>query len=285
MRKLNVKTIYKIGDTTVLADVEAVLGNIQKVKRIQHYIYEEVRMEGILDLTNTVSSGVEKFVIPFSESGSYVDKMLSADSYHMHMRVFDLRKISYHGGTTLSSGVLPKWDLGNIFFKACSLSSSGRWQLDAAHEVYVMDLFRDTGVAIADAFPAYVLFYNQETMQKEVRFCEVARKFDGDITYYRDLRDSFKFGARNDQFIDFVDEFGGVRKAIINMLVVDYITNQEDRHAKNFGLTNIGVFTPLYDNGASLNYSTPDESLVHVNDEIAVFKALGKNTLRLGLTK
>ena len=49
---------------------------------------------------------------------------------------FDLTDEVYHGGSTLSSGTLPKWDLldGAYMIKRCSIDAFGNFLTDAANE-------------------------------------------------------------------------------------------------------------------------------------------------------
>jgi hypothetical protein len=108
-----------------------------------------------------------------------------------------------------------------------------------------------------------------------VRFCEVAKKFSGGLTYYRDLRRSRDYGKKNDELIEFTDDFPDVKLDLMNMFVADFIMNQEDRHAKNFGVLDNGCFSPLYDNGQSLHHSVPDQSLQFAQDDAARIKFLG----------
>jgi len=211
----------------------------------------------------------------------YVRKMLTVTKYGDNMAIIDLRNVEYHGGTTLSSGYLPKWDIEDVFIKACSLhESTGQWRMDSMYESYAMDLFAYTGVRIAQTVPAYVELYNTELRKDEVLLCTIAIKFSSELTYYRDLRTTFKYGSQNDEILDFIDGFPKVKIDFLNMLAVDYIMNQTDRHSKNFGVLSTGVFAPLYDNGYALYYSENDERLQFIrNDEVARTKFLSQDAL------
>ena len=194
----------------------------------------------------------------------HVAAMLHSECYIRNIGLIDLRNARYQGGTTLSSGYLPKWDIYDIFIKVCSLHPTGQWRSDSLYESYAMDLFADSGVKVAEAVPAYVVFFNTETQKDEVRLCEVAVKFSGALTYYRDLKRTYEYGRyMNDELIDFTDRFPDAKIGLLNMFVVVYIMNQEDRHSKNLGVLDDGSFAPLYDNGSSLYYTVPDEWLVN----------------------
>jgi hypothetical protein len=53
------------------------------------------------------------------------------------IKEFDLTEISYKIGSGFSSGVLPKWVIGEYFIKACSVNSFGEDNYDAWNEVYI----------------------------------------------------------------------------------------------------------------------------------------------------
>jgi len=218
-------------------------------------------------------------VSEISALSGYVSVMLHSERYIQNIGLIDLRSYSYHGGTTLSSGALPKWDIENIFIKVCSISPEGQLLSDSLHESYTMDLFAKTGARIAEAVPAYVVFFNTETRIEEVRLCEVAIKFDGNITYYRELRSARNYGTLNDELVDFTFEFPKTTVDLLNMFTVDYIMNQEDRHVKNFGVFSDGCLTPQYDNGYSLHYDWVDENLDFTRNGAARIKFLAKDPL------
>jgi hypothetical protein len=150
---------------------------------------------------------------------------------------------------------------------------------DAYNEALIYGLFKGTGANIAEAYPINIRFYNQETRRMEVRKGEVSVKFDGKLMYYRDLRRNCGFGRNNDEIVDFLDVFKEAKQGFINMLVVDYMTNQVDRHSKNFGILD-AKFAPLYDNGDSLYCKIPDRSLRSMgNVKESNFKTLGRSNL------
>ena len=66
-------------------------------------------------------------------------------------RYFDLTDKSYHGGTTLSSGMLPKWDIlnGNYLVKRCGLDSYGNFLTDAFNEETVYLFSQMVGIDCA----------------------------------------------------------------------------------------------------------------------------------------
>ena len=228
------------------------------------------------EICETIISTVTETVL-----ADYIKKMLASALYSAEIKIIDMRNIEYHGGTTFSSGYLPKWDIGNIFIKLCDVGDKMQWLTDSLHESYAMDLFVGSNAEIAAAVPAFALFFNAETHKEELRLCETAVKFSGDVTYYRDLRELHGYGRRqNDELIDFAADFPGAVVSLLNMFAIDYIMNQEDRHAKNFGVFAGGLFTPLYDNGRSLHYDIPDDMLQYVKiDEAAYIKFLAKDPM------
>ena len=243
--------------------------------------------KGTVDVSMAIDGSMAPVVI-FSENPAhseitamkkYVADMLLCECYIRNIGLIDLRDNSYHGGTTLSSGALPKWDIEEVFIKVCSISPEGQWLMDSLHESYAMDLFTHSGVSVADAVPAYVVFFNTETRTEEVRLCEVAVRFTGDITYYRDLRRMRNYGSINDELVDFTIDFPKITIGLLNMFAVDYIMNQEDRHVKNFGVLANGCFAPLYDNGCSLHYDWADANLNFTQNGVARVKFLAKDPM------
>jgi serine/threonine-protein kinase HipA len=102
-------------------------------------------------------------------------------------------------------------------------------------------------------------------------------KFTGNITYYIELRKSQEYGSMNDEIVDFTADFPNVTVDLLNMFVADYIMNQEDRHAKNFGIMADGSFSPIYDNGYSLYYDWLEENLGFSQNGAARVKFLSKD--------
>jgi hypothetical protein len=87
-----------------------------------------------------------------------------------------------------------------------------------------------------------------------------------------------KYGSVADELIEFVEDYPEVKQDLLNLFVVDLITNQEDRHSKNFGILECGQLSPIYDNGQSLYFGEPDNRLHLVMNEMARVKFLGKDT-------
>jgi hypothetical protein len=276
VKKVRVIRAHYCGGIVIVADVE----NEGEICRYRREEFNALLDSGKVALAD-IECKVDDLVV--AELPAYVSGLLSSTSYVEHIKAIDLRGIEYHGGTTLSSGALPKWDFNEIngFIKVSSVSAAGNWLNDAWHESYVMDLFSGTGVNIAKAVPGYVLFRNIETRQDEVRPCEIAVKFAGNLTYYRDLREHRGYGKISDELVELIEEYPDAKECLLNMFVVYYLTNQEDRHSKNFGIMDNETFAPLYDNGSSLYYAEPDDRLHLMGDEVARVKFLSKDSVEV----
>jgi hypothetical protein len=175
---------------------------------------------------------------------------------------FDLRDISYHGGSSLGSGVLPKWDLLDKRFmvKRCTLNSLGDALTDSVNECMVSEFCNLTGISCAQYWPIIVKYTDQFTKLNFEHPATITRIFPGDLRHYRDLRDVFGYGQNNDALIDFTDMFPGVKKELNSLIHVDLIFNQVDRHAKNFGMIGSSL-SPIFDSGSCLNYDSDEDSL------------------------
>lgn len=77
-------------------------------------------------------------------------------------------------------------------------------------------------------------------------------------------------------YFDFVNEyFPKYKTEIQNMLVFDFILNQDDRHMSNWGVLyneqDAEEMYPLYDNGRCLFHDASDETLSHMQDSPSQF--------------
>jgi hypothetical protein len=184
----------------------------------------------------------------------------------------DLETLTYRGGTTFSSGVLPKWELFN-----------GKWMVkrqtfqtcDWANEVLVYHFCKEAGIPCAEYYPKEIKYYDLELLSVVECKAVLTKIFDGNLEHYKNIRDYYKFGSYNDQIIDFLDKFPHCAQGYFDMLLIDYIFNQEDRHSKNFGVIGNG-FAPLFDSGASLFYQIMDTILAVLPPYVSRFKTLNK---------
>jgi hypothetical protein len=180
-------------------------------------------------------------------------------------RYFDLTDKEYHGGTTLSSGVLPKWDLLNrtYMIKRCTIDDYGNMLTDNYNEELIYKICSKLGIKCAYYKSVYIKYFNKDS-NKEVECPAVLTKiFPGELEHYRDIRNLYKFGTKNDQLIDFANEFN-VQPALNDLFFIDFLTNQYDRHSKNLGITGQNM-SPVFDSGSCLFFDVLDEDL---NDKL-----------------
>ena len=174
---------------------------------------------------------------------------------------FDLTGQKYHGGTTLSSGTLPKWDILNKAFliKRCSFDDYGNYLTDAANEELIYLFCKSLGVPCAYYRLINIKYFDDEA-KKEI-YCPAALTeiFPGPLVHYRIVRMRCKLGQINDELIEFSERFT-VQPDLNAQFLVDYIFNQQDRHSKNIGLVNQRL-SPLFDSGACLFYDEFDDNL------------------------
>ena len=192
----------------------------------------------------------------------------------------DLTDEKYHGGTTLSSGALPKWDLedNKYMVKRCGIDSYGNHLTDYANEELVYRFCDAVGIKSAK-YKAITIKYFDEELRKEIKTpAVITEMFTGNLIHYRDIRRRKDFGSFNDEFVDFTDAFP-VSKQLNDMLLIDYIFNQQDRHSKNIGMIGSSL-SPIYDSGATLFFDILDSQLNEgLYSKIPRHKTFGK-TLR-----
>ena len=176
-------------------------------------------------------------------------------------RYFDLTDKSYHGGTTLSSGMLPKWDIlnGNYLVKRCGLDSYGNFLTDAFNEETVYLFSQLAGIECAYYRSIEIKYFDNERM--EIMQCPavISEIFPGELIHYRILRQQFKFGSVHDELIEFTDRFN-VQPKLNDLFFADYIFNQQDRHSKNIGIVENNM-SPIFDSGACLFFDVMDDLL------------------------
>jgi len=193
----------------------------------------------------------------------------------------DLTDEKYHGGTTLSSGALPKWDLEDNMYmvKRCGIDSYGNHLTDYANEELIYRFCKSVGIASAK-YKAITIKYFDEELLKEIETpAVITEMFPGNLIHYRDIRRRRKnFGRFNDEIIDFTDTFP-VSKELNDMLLLDYVFNQQDRHSKNIGLIGNSL-SPIYDSGSAMFFDILDSQLNEgLYSKIPRHKTFGK-TLR-----
>ena len=178
-------------------------------------------------------------------------------------KCFDLADKQYHGGTTFSSGVLPKWDVldKRYMIKRCGIDSFGNVLSDAFNEELVYKFCVETGIDCAYYRAVEIKYFDNE--RKKIMQCPavITKIFPGELIHYRVLRSQFKFGSVNDEFIDFTDRFA-VQLKMNDLLFIDYIFNQQDRHSKNIGIVGDSL-SPIFDSGPCLFYDVMDNLLTN----------------------
>jgi len=189
---------------------------------------------------------------------------------------FDLTSEIYHGGSTLSSGALPKWDLldNTFMIKRCSMDNYGNHQTDAVNEELIHLFCEELDIPSAYNRVVYIKYRDDETDRIIEAQAAITKIFDG-LVHYRDIRRRNKLGRDMDEYLEFSENFK-VQPVLNDMLFIDFITNQSDRHSKNFGLVGDKMF-PIFDSGACLFFDIIDSELSesHYN-KIPNHKTFGK---------
>ena len=173
---------------------------------------------------------------------------------------FDLTNHPHHGGSTLSSGALPKWDLldNTYLIKRCSIDSYGNFLSDAFNEELISRFCLRLGIAVANYRSVTVKYYDDEAHEVVICPAVITKIFD-DLTHYRDIKKRLQFGTEKDELLDFAESFK-INPFINDQLFIDYIFNQTDRHSKNMGVVGKRL-SPLFDSGACLFYDILDSEL------------------------
>jgi hypothetical protein len=148
--------------------------------------------------------------------------------------------------------------------------------LDWVNEALVYDFCKLIGVSCAEYHPIGVKYFDTDLKSFVECGAVLTRIFKGDLVHYRDLRDIYGFGKHNDQMIDFLNKCPKCVQGFSDMILVDFVFNQEDRHAKNFGVVG-EAFAPLFDSGNCLFCGVPDELLSRMKPPRSVFKAENKD--------
>jgi len=189
---------------------------------------------------------------------------------------FDLTDMPYHGGSTLSSGALPKWDLfdGAFMIKRCSINEYGHQLTDAVNEELACLFCKALGIPAAQYRLVYIKYKDTETGDT-IEAQAALTKIFGDLVHYRDVRRRMMLGEGTDAYLDFSEKFD-IQPALNDLLFLDYITNQSDRHSKNLGLVG-NQMSPVFDSGACLFHDILDSELSESYfDKVPIHKTFGK---------
>ena len=172
----------------------------------------------------------------------------------------DLTGLPYHGGSTLSSGALPKWDLleKKYMVKRATFDEFGDKLTDCANEVLVYRFCKKIGVSCAEYFPTVIKYRDADTDEVIVSPAAVTKIFNG-LVHYRDARESLGIGKNADELLEIHQKFD-VKTELNDMLAIDFIFGQQDRHSKNIGIVGNGL-SPMFDSGACLYFDAREELL------------------------
>jgi len=189
---------------------------------------------------------------------------------------FDLTGKDYHGGSTFSSGALPKWDLldNTFMIKRCSIDEYGNNRTDAVNEELIHLFCEELGVQSAYYRTVNIRYRDDETDTIIESQAVLTKIFNG-LVHYRDIRIRENLGRDMDEYIEVSDKFD-VQPALNDLLFIDFITNQSDRHSKNLGLVN-NEMSPVFDSGACLFFDIFDSELSEsYYEKIPNHKTFGK---------
>ena len=189
---------------------------------------------------------------------------------------FDLTEMPYHGGSTMSSGALPKWDLldGAFMIKRCSIDGYGNQLTDAVNEALIYRFCHALGIPAAWYKVVQIQYTDAETNRTVEAQAVITEIFD-DLVHYRDVRRRMALGEGADEYLDFSEKCT-VQPGLNDLLFLDYVTNQSDRHSKNLGIVN-NQMSPVFDSGACLFYDAFDSALSEVYyEKIPRHKTFGK---------
>ena len=191
---------------------------------------------------------------------------------------FDLTGASYHGGTTLSSGALPKWDLLNnaYMIKRCGFRQhDGAFLTDAANEELVYRFCRELSIACAEYRTVEVRYFDED-LKIHIECPATLTKIFKGLVHLRDIRDLMDLGKANDLIIELADNFQ-INPQLNDQIFIDYIFDQSDRHTKNIGFVE-KTLSPLFDSGHSLYFDVFDSELSpSYYDRVAKHKTFGKH--------
>ena len=130
--------------------------------------------------------------------------------------------------------------------------------MDAFNEALVYKLCCDLGISCAEYYEIFIVYFDKELQRPILAPTVITKIFGGELVHYRDVRNIKNLGSVNHELIDLTDTFPEAKQGIHDMLLVDHLIGQLDRHSKNFGMVGDRM-SPLFDSGACLDY---DGSLV-----------------------
>lgn len=157
-----------------------------------------------------------------------------------------------------------KWSI--IDSKRCLVKgSSGVYQQEAYNEVIACEICRMLGINHAE--------YSLKTSQSHsYSICETFINSDTELISANEILKAFLPNSRKsiyDHFVSCCERLGvpETEKSLDEIIVLDYIIGNKDRHLRNFGvirdvnnLSFIG-FSPVFDSGTSIMHNVPTQSI------------------------
>lgn len=133
---------------------------------------------------------------------------------------------------------------------------------DVESEIAVYKLSQKLGIPCC---PVY-------RFDKNTIFSEFLYDFSNEyIVHFRRLFD----GARSEnEYQNLIDVRPQYNEEIIKMLILDFITRQDDRHLSNIAVkvsNNVESFYPLYDSGRSLFYEDTEETVIEACNNLEMY--------------
>jgi hypothetical protein len=133
---------------------------------------------------------------------------------------------------------------------------------DTESEAAVFLLAQKLGVPCC---PAYIT--DSDTIFSEFRY-DFSREY---IVHFRHL---FSGERSDNEYQNLMAIRPQYKRDIVKMMILDFITRQDDRHLSNMAVKISGsaeTFYPLYDNGRSLFYEDTEETVIKASRDIAGF--------------
>jgi len=174
---------------------------------------------------------------------------------------FDLTDVQYNGGSSLVNGSLSKWLLLNrtYMIKRCCIDYDGTPLSDYLNEQLVYEFCNLLHIDCA-YYRAVTIKYFDTNLNRVIECPACLTKiFPGELIYFSVLRKLFRWDVGSDLLTDFTERFN-INPQLNDLIFLDYIVEENDRHAHNFGIVD-GRMSPIYDSGCCLFYDIPDELL------------------------
>ena len=133
---------------------------------------------------------------------------------------------------------------------------------DVESEIAVYKIAQLIGVPCCPAYRA-----GEDTVFSEFVY-DISKEY---IVHFRRF---FEFGRSDDEYMNLLSVRPRYQKDFIKMLVLDFLTRQDDRHLSNIAVKiseNTESFYPLYDNGRSLFYEDSRDTVEKAPSDVRKF--------------